>query len=160
MSSDPTGFTKRLNQVIEEFGGPPAVARKLGCSPQAVYAWQEGSRPQDSRIIDICSKLGVSRRWLLHGEGSEEASQVSSSLHTPTMIEDTVGTKENTALAQTLAELITGFDDLPPAYEAMALRQIEEHFAEFRRRASLRASVRHPSKPHYDSPKNGKRAKR
>lgn len=159
MSSDSTGFTKRLNQVIEEFGGPPAVARKLGCSPQAVYAWQDGSRPQDSRIIDICSKLGVSRRWLLTGEGSDDGVQVSSSHHTPIMNEDTIGTKENAALAQTLAELITGFDELPPAYEAMALKQIEEYFAEFRRRATLRASVRQPAKPHYDSPKNSKRSK-
>ena len=160
MNSDSSAFFKRLSQVIEENGGPPSVARKLGCSPQAVYAWHEGrSRPQDSRIIDICSKFAVSRRWLINGEGSEGSDQVSSSHHAPSMNEDTIGTKENAALAQTLAELIVGYDDLPPAYEAMALKQIEEHFAEFRRRAALRASMRAPGKPIYDPTKNGKRPK-
>ena len=146
MSSEKAGFFKRLSQVIEENGGVPAVARKLGCSPQAVYAWQDGtSSPQDSRLLDICSKLSVSRHWLLHGEGGMAPNQVSPSSPTHTMNEDTPGTKDDTELAQTLAELIQGFAELPPAYERIALAEIEEHFAEFRRRAAMRASLRQPA---------------
>lgn len=76
------------------------------------------------------------------------------------MHEDSPGTKENNELARTLSELILGFEELPPAYEKIALQQIEEHFAEFRRRAALRADVRRPQHtpyaPHGKNHKNRK----
>lgn len=146
MTSEAEAFTARLNRVIEEAGGPAIVAKLVGCTPQAVYGWQGGSRPFTSRLVQICAKLGVSRRWLETGEGAPDENQVSSSLtKAHRMKEESPATKENSDLARTLAELILGFEDLPPAYEHMALAQIEEHYAEFRRRAEMRASVRRPA---------------
>jgi hypothetical protein len=78
------------------------------------------------------------------GEGEAENPHAAHDHPRHAMHEDTPGTKENNDLARTLSELILGFEELPPAYEKIALQQIEEHFAEFRRRANLRADVRHP----------------
>ena len=145
MSHGTDAFTQRLKRVIENAGGASEVAKLAGCTTQAVYGWEAGSRPLQSRLVKLCGALGISLRWLESGEGEEDRRHVEASLRTPTMNEDTVGTKENATLAQTLAELITGFDDLPPAYEVMALKQIREHFAEFERRATMRTEVRQPS---------------
>lgn len=158
MSHAEDAFTARLNRVIENAGGAAEVAKLAGCTSQAVYGWMAGSRPLQSRLVKLCGALGISFRWLDTGEGEEPRAVTHATSKPHTMNEDTVGTKENGTLAHTLAELILGFDDLPPAYEAMALKQIREHFAEFERRATMRSEVRHPSpRPLYEKKPHTKR---
>lgn len=141
-------MTSRLIEVIERCGGPSAVAKKLGITPPAVTAWMHGSIPYAERRILLCEKLGINIRWLETGEGSDEYQLPERASNT--MKEESATAKQNDDLARALAEMILGFNSLPPAYEAMALKQIEEHFAEFRRRAEMRAQVRELKHVSYD----------
>ena len=134
-------FTSRLSRVVENAGGANEVAKLAGCTSQAVYGWMAGSRPLQSRLVKLCGALGISRKWLETGEGDETLRQPQPSEAGGHMHEDTPGTKQTDELAETLAELILGFNSLPAAYEKIALSQIREHFAEFERRAMMRAAA-------------------
>ena len=150
MRSGNDTLTTRLAHVIERAGGPSAVARILGLTPPAVAAWTRGSVPYVAHQLELCEKLGISERWLRFGEGREDDTEEAKSLK-----EEALGEVDTTALSKSLAEMILGFSKLPHTYEAMALAQIEEHFAEFVRRARLRISIRKPGTNHvkYTKPK-------
>jgi hypothetical protein len=158
MSQENTAFTARLTRVVENAGGAYAVAKLIGVTSPSVYGWLAGARPYRTRLSELCSKLGVSLRWLETGEGEEEFSKAQQSFRHDSMHEDTPGTKNTDELARELADMIRGFEELPPAFEKIALQQIREHFAEFIRRAELRDSIRHPHpRVKYPTQKNHKK---
>lgn len=128
-------FTKRIRHVVERAGGAQRTADLAEVSHQAVYGWLAGAMPYLNTITLLCGKLGISEKWLLQGIGSEEHHEDTATTTIRTGEPHHPLTQSDRDLAHTLAELIHGFPDLPPAYRRITIEQIENHWHEFRARA-------------------------
>ena len=69
------GEAKRLNQIIEEFGGTyKDFAKLIPVSESAVSYWANGKRAIPSYAIKaICFRLGYAMEWFIFGTGPRKA---------------------------------------------------------------------------------------
>lgn len=64
------GFAQRLRHAVALFGGPTALARRIGRSEGAIRKWLRGeSEPNVSDLRAICAACGTSANWLVNGMG-------------------------------------------------------------------------------------------
>lgn len=148
-------LTERLSHVIMRAGGPSAVARLLGVTPPAVSAWLRGSVPYTHHQIQLAEKLGISERWLRHGEGHEEGEDnepQSSRVKEPS-------TRQNSTadLARSLAQKIIDFETTPVSFERIALAEIKQDVEEFLRRAQRRIEIHNAKPVRYSARNNHKK---
>lgn len=53
-----------IKKAVDHAGGQSALARKLGCTPQAVQKWCSTGRVPLNRLLDIETATGVPRQEL------------------------------------------------------------------------------------------------
>jgi len=64
------GFAQRLRHAVALFGGPTALARRIGRSEGAIRKWLRGeSEPNVSDLRTICAACGTTADWLVNGKG-------------------------------------------------------------------------------------------
>ena len=64
------GFAQRLRHAVALFGGPTALARRIGRSEGAIRKWLRGeSEPNVTDLRAICSACGTTADWLVNGVG-------------------------------------------------------------------------------------------
>ena len=65
------GFTQRLRHAVALFGGPTALARRIGRSEGAIRKWLRGeSEPNVTDLRAICVACGTTADWLVNGVGA------------------------------------------------------------------------------------------
>jgi transcriptional regulator with XRE-family HTH domain len=64
------GFAQRLRHAVALFGGPTALARRIGRSEGAIRKWLRGeSEPNVTDLRAICAACGTTADWLVNGVG-------------------------------------------------------------------------------------------
>jgi transcriptional regulator with XRE-family HTH domain len=64
------GFAQRLRHAVALFGGPTALARRIGRSEGAVRKWLRGeSEPNVTDLRAVCAACGTTADWLVNGAG-------------------------------------------------------------------------------------------
>jgi transcriptional regulator with XRE-family HTH domain len=64
------GFAQRLRHAVALFGGPTALARRIGRSEGAIRKWLRGeSEPNVTDLRAICAACGTKAEWLVNGAG-------------------------------------------------------------------------------------------
>ena len=64
------GFTRRIEQLVQEAGGQNAFARRLGMSQSGVARLVKGGEPTLSTLKAIANASGKSLAWVANGETS------------------------------------------------------------------------------------------
>ena len=63
------GFEERIRLLMKLAGSQRALARAIGVVPGTISAWLAGSEPFVRTLHKIADTLGISREWLVAGEG-------------------------------------------------------------------------------------------
>ena len=68
------GFGARLREAMSRAGVRPGdLARTMGVHPVTVTRWRRGELPDDLRLPQLASCVGVALMWLKSGEGPQIA---------------------------------------------------------------------------------------
>lgn len=69
--SPDTGFTQRIQLLIQHVGSITRIAKYCGFSEGVVRSWRDGrSDPSRRRCLALARGLGISLVWLMSGEGA------------------------------------------------------------------------------------------
>ncbi len=139
-----SSFQARLRKLIDRAGGQAALARLAGVTQPAVSGWLSGSTPLRRTIAPACQSLGVNLKWLLDGEGEMEVDDADNEPKESDALP--IVSKNDGDLARSLADMVVGFCDIPPAFQRGAFLDMEAHWSEFQRRCRM----------HMTPPKKGK----
>lgn len=72
-------FLARLRQLIDEHGGPKAVAARSGVNLRTLHYYLSGaSEPKLAAMIAVSDACGVSLQWLAKGEGDKNVTSPAS----------------------------------------------------------------------------------
>lgn len=77
-------FAQRLRHAVALFGGPTALARRIGRSEGAIRKWLRAeSEPNVTDLRAICAACGTTADWLVNGVG--ESGLIPSGVREPTV---------------------------------------------------------------------------
>lgn len=143
-------FQERLEAAMsKKHLNKAKLAKLLGTQPSTITRWFSGSIPQDIRAEELASVLGVSVKWLLHGEAQHNSDATSAQ---PALrLNDAYHEWDQERLTQIAALLkrlhghliFAGVveDNLEKHYQDMCAFEIDEFFATLPELKTKRPSV-------------------